>query len=165
MTCPIRILYKALPRNACLDEGTEDCMDHSVVSVISSIKAHRCMEQTCYAVGSCLMEPCDGIRHKHSLDNLQSIVRPCEKAQVTDSLLCAYLSLDDYSLYYETYDPSMNIPDCWKGLEVSLQQHPEAYSSLRVWEQIGYTEHHKEATSSYDRAYQLIVGNSIPWSV
>lgn len=162
MACPLtNRLYKAPARNPCLEENNGDCNAQVSSDAAISPKAHRCMEQTCQSVGSCLMQPCESIRPIPALPTLQMLVKSCQDAQPDDTLLCAFLNLDDYQLYYESYDASSGVEDCWKGMAKTITE-PDAYSSMRVWEQVGYTqpEAAKAALQAYQEAYELVVQDS-----
>lgn len=127
----------------------------------TSSVAHRCMEQICYSVGSCLMQPCESLRPVNPLPELNHLVRPCEYATPPDSLLCAYVSLDDYSLYYQAFGPETGTADCWQGLRDVLVNEPETFISMRVWEQIGYTKNAELAKKSYNTAYENIIASAV----
>ena len=163
MACPLTgSLYKVPPRNPCLEESYPGCNAQvSSDAAISSV-AHRCMEQSCYAVGSCLMQPCESLRPIPRLGQLDVLSRSCQNANPEDSLLCAFLSLDDYQLYYESYEPQTGVKDCWQGLERTLSANPEAYSGARVWEQIGYALPNEapKALSLYNSAYEAVIQDS-----
>ena len=153
MACPLSnsILYRAPPRNPCLDENVAGCSAQTFSDAPISSQAHRCVEQLCFSVGSCLLSPCDSLRPRPPLQALESSRRPCESAKPGDSLLCAYLSLDDYQLYYKHFDAG--VPDCWRGLADTFGGQPEAYSAFRVWETLGYTDTPARATALYNEAF------------
>jgi len=162
MACPLTgRLYKAPPRNPCLEENYSDCNAQVSSDAAISSKAHRCVEQTCQSIGSCLMQPCESIRPVPALPKLLTLVRSCQDALPNDTLLCAFLNLDDYQLYYESYAASSGVDDCWKGMAKTLTN-PDPYSSMRVWEQVGYTqpESAKAALQAYQEAYELVVQDS-----
>jgi len=125
----------------------------------------RCMEQTCFAVGSCLLSPCDSLRPKPALPSSFDLITrnehevPFKGAQ--EQLLCSYVSLEDYKLYYKAFDRSQG--DCWQALEgASKDLPPSSREELRVWEQIGFVPQGK-ATSvleDYNRSYVNIIEDS-----
>ena len=156
-------LYKAPPRNPCLEEGYSDCISQVSSDAAISATAHRCMEQTCYTVGSCLMQPCQSLRPSPPLLQLQSLAKGCQDAQPEDTLLCAFLNIDDYKLYYDSYDASSGVRDCWAGMAKTLANKADIYNSTRVWEQIGYTRttETKPALQAYDAAYKDLIQDSM----
>jgi len=153
------LLYKAPSRSKGIEQQASEC--HSQATSMSSV-AHRCAEQTCFSLGACLLSPCDSLRPKEdSVEALGGLIKPFERARSdrNTDLLCAFLSLDDYSLYYQSYD--RQTPDCWVGLQTSLRDRPETFGSLRVWEQLGYSDRPREALSSYAKVHQEVVGDSL----
>jgi len=163
MACPLAgPLYKAPPRNPCLEEGHVNCNAQVSRDAAISSKAHRCMEQSCYTMGSCLMQPCQSLRPSPPLPQLSLLAKPCQDAQPEDTLLCAFLSLDDYRIYYESYEASSGVRDCWDGMATTLSKDPESYSSMRVWEQIGYAQKNSatQALKAYEAAYLDIIEGS-----
>lgn len=122
------------------------------------------MEQTCYTVGSCLMQPCQSLRPSPPLPQLQSLAKRCQDVQPEDStLLCAFLNLDDYSLYYESYEAASGVRDCWEGMARTLANKADIYNSTRVWEQIGHAQNStsKSALQAYDAAYVDLIQDSV----
>ena len=80
----------------------------------------------------------------------------------SDALLCAFLSLDTYQLYYEAYAPASGVSDCWQGLAHTLAQSPDLYTGMRVWEQIGYARPSEapKALQAYEAAYLDVIQDS-----
>jgi len=108
------------------------------------------------------MQPCESLRPIPTLSDLDVIVKSCQDARSDDTLLCSFLSLNDYLLYYESYDASTSVHDCWQGLRRSLALDSERYDNMRVWEQIGYTtpELAGRALKSYQENYANVIGSS-----
>jgi len=97
------------------------------------------------------------------LHRLTSLAKACQDAGPRDdALLCAFLNIEDYSLYYEAYDASSGVGDCWEGMAKTLATKPEVYNSTRVWEQIGYAQENSasRALRAYDAAYVDIIQDS-----
>ena len=120
----------------------------------TSITGHRCMEQTCFAVGSCLMSPCDSLRPRPPLGVLPWSARGCEAALPGDSLVCSYFDVDNSRLSYEIFAPSTGVRDCWTGLEAAG---PDAYVGLRVWEQVGFSDKPKELQERHREAVSRVL--------
>lgn len=122
----------------------------------------RCMEQTCFAVGSCLLAPCDSLRPAPALPpSFDLITRNSKEVTGQQELLCAYLSLEDYKLYYKAFDRGQD-DGCWGAL-ASSQEIPRATREmLRVWEQIGFVPPDKtEAVlTDYNKSYTNIIEGS-----
>lgn len=169
MACPLTTaLYRAPPRNPCLEANHVGCSSQtSDIDAAMSSRAHRCVEQTCFSYGSCLMQPCESLRPIPTLSDLDVIVKSCQDAQPNDTLLCSFLSLNDYLLYYDSYDTSTSVEDCWQGLRRSLALNPGLYDNMRVWEQIGYTkaELAGRALKSYQENYANVIQSSISGSM
>jgi hypothetical protein len=96
------------------------------------------------------------------LPQLQSLARGCQDARPEDTLLCAFLNIDDYKLYYDSYSASSGVRDCWEGMARTLANKEDIYNSTRVWEQIGYarTTDAKAALGAYDAAYNDLIEDS-----
>ena len=73
------------------------------------------------------------------------------------------MNLDDYGLYYESYEASSGVRDCWEGMAKTLANKADLYNSTRVWEQIGYahTAASKPALQAYDAAYVDLIQDSM----
>jgi hypothetical protein len=101
------------------------------------------------------MQPCESLRPIPPLSDLEVLAKPCQDAEPQDTLLCSFLNLQDYTLYYQTYDAATGVRDCWDGLSQSLAPDAQLYDSMRVWEQIGYTRSDlaDSALRSYDQNY------------
>jgi hypothetical protein len=144
-------LYKAPP-------------DRDVFSQEDALAFHpRCMEQTCFSVGSCLLSPCDSLRPKPALPSSFDLVARNEHEVTGEAqeLLCSYLSLEDYKLYYKAFDQSQG--DCWKALEGTKKAlSPSTQDELRVWEQIGFVPQGKAkgVLEDYNRSYTNIIEDS-----
>ena len=108
------------------------------------------------------MQPCESLRPMPAIPELKLLATPCQEAKPEDTLLCAFLNLDDYQLYYKSYEASSGVKDCWKGLEKTLATEPVAYTGTRVWEQIGYTQANSahKALQAYEAAYTDIIQDS-----
>jgi hypothetical protein len=109
------------------------------------------------------MQPCQSLRPSPPLPQLTTLAKGCQDAgPQDDTLLCAFLNIEDYSLYYETYDASSGVKDCWEGMAETLATKPEVYNSTRVWEQIGYAQKNSasQALRAYDAAYVDVIQDS-----
>lgn len=108
------------------------------------------------------MQPCESLRPVPPMPDLDGLVRSCQDARPDDTLLCSFLDLQDYTLYYQSYDATTTVQDCWDGLRQSLAPNPQLYDSVRVWEQIGYTRPGlaDQALQSYDRNYVNTIQDS-----
>lgn len=118
----------------------------------------RCMEQTCFSVGSCLLQPCESLRPLPSLPSSFDLLANSKQAQ-DDVLLCSYLNLQDYKLYYDSDPKSQN---CWESLASKKELARETRAALRVWEQIGFSQADKMTTilEDYNKAYKSIIESS-----
>jgi len=108
------------------------------------------------------MQPCESLRPAPLTSDLTAIVRGCQDARAQDRLLCSFLSLQDYTLYYESYEASAEVRDCWDGLKKSLTTDPQLYESMRVWEEIGYARPNQAdlALQSYEQHFKDVIQNS-----
>ena len=163
MACTLSsTLYKAPPRNPCLEANHPGCNSQTSSDAAISSRAHRCIEQTSFSYGACLMQPCESLRPVPPLPQLEALAKPCQEAEPQDALLCSFLNLQDYTLYYQAYDATTGVQDCWDGLRQSLAPNPKLYDSLRVWEQIGYTSSGlaDRALQAYDENYRNTIQDS-----
>ena len=108
------------------------------------------------------MQPCESLRPAPLTSDLTAIVGGCQDARTRDRLLCSFLSLQDYTLYYESYEASAEVRDCWDGLKKSLATDPQLYESMRVWEEIGYARPNQAdlALQRYEQHYKDAIQNS-----
>ena len=139
-------LYKAAPYRDI--HATEDLL----------ARDRTCMQQMCFSVGSCLLSPCDSLRPKPSLPpSFGLIARNENRATGKQELLCSYLSLEDYRLYYKSFDQSQG--DCWQALSGSTEIPSSVQDNLRVWEQIGFAPLGKsdEILGDYHKSYTNLI--------
>jgi hypothetical protein len=139
-------LYKAAPYQDIF--ATEDAL----------ARDHTCMQQMCFSVGACLLTPCDSLRPKPSLPpSFDLITRGENKETGKQKLLCSYLSLEDYKLYYKSFDQTQG--NCWRALSDGTAIPLSIQENLRVWEQIGFVPLNKsdEIISDYNKSYTNII--------
>lgn len=140
---------------ACITCGTgvqAACCSDFVDAAIVSSQAHRCMEQLCFAVGTCLLEPCSSLRPKPDTTALAGAREDCARVETQASppaLVCAFASVaGGKGLLYEAFDSALGARNCWEALE---RMGPAPYADLRVWEQIGWSAQPQHAIEEYER--------------
>jgi len=138
----------------CADQPATGCCSDFVDAAVTSSHAHRCMEQLCFAVGSCLLEPCLSLRPKPDVAGLAAARIDCAAVELLPSsadpaLVCAFADVaGGRDLFYGAYAPKSNIRNCWEALELMGE---EKYQQLRVWEQLGWSATPQRAIAEYDR--------------
>lgn len=150
---------------SCSLTGSELYKSHPYKDIFShdtfdTVTRARCMEQTCFSVGSCLLQPCESLRPIPSLPSSFGLIeRYSEPEKKNQSLLCSYLSLHDYNLYYASFEDSKGVNDCWSGLVGGNLLSPEQGSTIRVWEQLGFVDTDKadSVLKDYHNAYTNLI--------
>lgn len=116
------------------------------------------MEQLCFSVGSCLLEPCLSLRPKPDVAQLETARVDCSHVEATPEaldLVCAFADVKGgKDLYYESFRPELGVFNCWQALE---RMGPEPYRNLRVWEQIGWSSSPQHTIDEYQRYAKALI--------
>ena len=121
------------------------------------------MEQLCFSVGSCLVQPCQSLRPKPSLPtSFDLITQDITPTSGSQALLCSYLNLADYKLYYEAYNVHQGVRNCWERLDQTEKLLPETKDAIRVWEEIGFVSMDKaqDVLMDYADTYAKITSDA-----
>ena len=139
-------------------DGDSSCCSDIVDGAVQSSTAHRCMEQLCYTVGSCLLEPCLSLRPKPDVAAVAAAREDCARAETQaepPALVCAFVDVrGGKGLLYESFEPSLGARNCWEALEM---MGPGPYYDLRVWEQLGYSSKPQLTIDTYDRYAKALI--------